>query len=65
MGAVCVVETFWFLTSPGRFVAMALEFAAYISIVVMLHLPVFRNCSSIKAIKHSPRRRTHGGVLKY
>ena len=42
MAAVCVVETFWFLSGHGRFVAMALEFAAYIGIsVLLLRMPGF------------------------
>jgi hypothetical protein len=36
MALVCIIETFWFLTGVGRFVAMALEFGAYIGIVVLL-----------------------------
>lgn len=36
MAVVCIIETFWFLTGVGRFVAMALEFGAYIGIVVLL-----------------------------
>lgn len=36
MAAVCVVETFGFLTHPLRFVAMALEFSAYIGISIAL-----------------------------
>ncbi|HEX5737602.1 MAG TPA: hypothetical protein VFY22_03770 [Hydrogenophaga sp.] len=44
MAVVCVIETFWFLTGVGRFVAMALEFATYIGIVVLLRrLPSFVN----------------------
>jgi len=43
MAAVCVVETFWFLTGSFRFAAMAAEFAAYVGIVAMLHRhPLFR-----------------------
>lgn len=42
MATVCVIETFWFLTGVGRFVAMILEFTAYIGIVVLLQrLPSF------------------------
>jgi len=37
MAVVCVIETFWFLTHSLRFVAMALEFCAYIVIPVALH----------------------------
>lgn len=37
MAAVCVIETFWFLQHPLRFVAMALEFSAYIVIPIALH----------------------------
>jgi hypothetical protein len=44
MAVVCVIETFWFLTGVGRFVAMALEFTAYVGIVVLLRrLPSFVN----------------------
>ncbi|HUG22644.1 hypothetical protein [Piscinibacter sp.] len=37
MALVCVVETFWFLTHPWRFAAMALEFLAYVAISLALH----------------------------
>lgn len=42
MAVVCVIETFWFLTGIARFVAMALEFAVYMSIIILLlRLPPF------------------------
>lgn len=37
MAVVCVIETFWFLQHPLRFVAMALEFSAYVVIPIALH----------------------------
>ncbi|MGE0441552.1 MAG: hypothetical protein AB7L66_05145 [Gemmatimonadales bacterium] len=36
MAAVCIIETFWFLTGRWKFVAMLLEFAAYIGISIVL-----------------------------
>jgi hypothetical protein len=42
MAAVCLVETFFFLVHPLRFVALALELVAYVAIPVALHrLPSF------------------------
>ncbi len=49
MAVVCVIETFGFLTGAGRFVAMTLEFAAYVGIVVMLlRLPPFVRRFSVR-----------------
>lgn len=37
MAVMCFVETIWFLESPLRFVAMAAEYVAYITILMALH----------------------------
>lgn len=37
MAVVCVIETFWFLSGDLKFVAMVLEFSAYIGILLLLH----------------------------
>lgn len=42
MALVCVIETFWFLSGTSRFVAMGLEYSAYITITALLHrLPAY------------------------
>lgn len=51
MAAVCAIETFGYLTHPLRFVAMALEFAAYVAIPVML------NRAPSLAARFEPQRR--------
>lgn len=42
MAIVCVVETFWFMTSKTKFLAMGLEYTAYIVILFILYNPAFR-----------------------
>jgi hypothetical protein len=36
LAAMCAVETFAFLTAPGRFASMAIEYATYATIIVLL-----------------------------
>ncbi len=43
MAAVCVVETFWFMTSESKYLAMGLEFTAYILILILLYHARFYN----------------------
>ena len=43
MAAVCALETFGYLQHPGRFRDMALEYAAYVLLVILLfRLPSLR-----------------------
>jgi hypothetical protein len=37
MAVVCIIETFGFMTSKYKFLAMGLEYAAYILIVILLY----------------------------
>lgn len=43
MAIVCIIETFGYMTSKTKFLAMGLEFAAYIIILFILYNPNFRN----------------------
>ena len=36
LAAMCAVETFVFLSGPGRFASMAIEYASYATILVLL-----------------------------
>lgn len=42
MAMVCVVETFGYMTSPYRYLAMTAEFATYIGILILLFSLSFR-----------------------
>lgn len=44
MASMCVIETFGYMTSETKYVAMGLEFAAYIVILFILHNAAFRSC---------------------
>ncbi len=43
MAMVCFVETVWFLAGEFKYLAMILENAAYIAILLVLHNPTFRS----------------------
>lgn len=36
MALVCVVETFWYMTSKTKYLAMGAEFATYLVIILLL-----------------------------
>lgn len=42
MALVCVVETFGYMTSSSKYLAMGLEYAAYTLILILLYNPTFR-----------------------
>lgn len=42
MALVCVIETFGYMTSSTKYLAMALEFATYAGILYLLHRPAFQ-----------------------
>lgn len=43
MALVCLIETFGFMTSETKFLAMGLEYSAYILILIILYNPAFRS----------------------
>ncbi len=43
MAIVCVVETFGYMTSKTKFLAMGLEYTAYTVILFILYHPTFRS----------------------
>ena len=53
MAAVCAIETMGFLVHDLRHIAMAVEYAAYGTILYLLHtLPAFTDRFSVARVRH-------------